>query len=511
MCDEVGLERATEVDDRRISRRSLLGVGAAGLAGTLLPLSASSAASAAKQAPRNQSGSDRLLLRGGVVLTLDPTTGDLPEGDVLIENGKISAVGTRIPIQGAEVIDASGMIVMPGFVDTHRHMWQGLIRNTGADDLLGDYLAKVLFGFAPVMRPDEVYLGNLVAALSAMNAGITTLLDWSHIATTPEHTDAAIQALRDAKVRAVYGYGPNFGLAPPWFENPNQPYPDDIRRLRRQHFSSSDQLLTLALAAAGPEFSSLEAAVREWTIAREVGARISVHAGVGNPGKQGLLQALSQRVQLAEDTTYIHCSTLSDIEWRMIADTGGSVSLAIPVEMQMGHGMPPIQNARGVGIRPSLSVDVETNQPTDMFTQMHACFALQRAHVNEKDLFPGTPPPGDLLTVRNVLEFATIEGARANGLASKIGTLTPGKDADVILLRAKAINVGPVNDPIGAVVLGMDTSNVDSVFIAGRPIKRNGQLVGVDVPQLLDRSAQARDALLRRGRVSGASQAVIHS
>jgi 5-methylthioadenosine/S-adenosylhomocysteine deaminase len=261
--------------------------------------------------------------------------------------------------------------------------------------------------------------------------------------------------------------------------------------------------LTLALAAAGPEFAPVDAAEIEWKIAREVGARISVHVGVGQGGQQGRLGQLADRVGLKDDTTYIHACTLSDAEWDRIRATGGTVSLAIPIEMQMGHGMPPIQRALGRGIRPSLSVDVETNQPTDMFTQMRACFALQRALLNEQHLFRAPDPDleqlrAKLLTVRDVLEFATIEGARANGLAHKIGTLTPGKEADLIVLRTTQPNVAPVNNPVGAVVLGMDSSNVDAVFVAGKAVKWRGQLVGVDVEGLQHRAERAREALLAK-------------
>jgi 5-methylthioadenosine/S-adenosylhomocysteine deaminase len=482
-----------------ISRRGILGLGALGLAATASP------ALAQQAAPAGRGRNERLLIRGGTVITMDPALGDFKPGDVLIEGGKIRAIARRLDVADARVVDATGMIVAPGFIDSHRHMWQGLIRNSGPDDLLLDYLNGVLFGVAPVITPDEVYLGDLISALSALNAGITTILDWSHIATTTEHTDAAIAALDDAGVRAVYGYGPNFGVTPPWFENLNNPYPGDIRRLRQQYFSSDDQLLTLALAAAGPEFSNVDAAVIEWNIAREVGARITTHVGVGAPGQAGLLAALASRVPLGDDTTYIHACTLSDAEWQLIADSGGSVSLAMPVELQMGHGDPPIQKVLDLGLRPSLSVDVETNQPTDMFAQMHACFAFQRGQLNRTHLFPDVSHRAALLTVRDVLEFATIEGARANGLASKTGSLTPGKQADFILLQARAINVAPVNDPVGAIVLGMDTSNVDSVFVAGKPLKWRGRLVGVNVEKLLAKADAALAALRARAGLEPAS------
>jgi cytosine/adenosine deaminase-related metal-dependent hydrolase len=489
------LERSRAGGNRSndVSRRDFIERSIAAAAGTMLLPSVAFGRS------HRQPG--RLLIHGGTVLTCDRGIGDFAPGDVLIEDGRIVQVGARIGEVGAERLDATGLIVMPGFIDTHRHMWQGLLRNIGPDDLLIDYLNKILFGFAPRLTPDEVYLGNLVSAVSAMNAGITNILDWSHIATTPAHSDAAIAGLQEAGIRAVYGYGPNFGLATPWYEDANSAYPNDIHHLRARHFSSSDQLLTLALAAAGPEFATVDAAVREWQIARDAGARISVHVGVGMLGTQGLLAALAARVPLGDDTTYVHCATLSDAEWDLIDRSGGTISLAVPIEMQMGHGMPPIQTAIARDIRPSLSVDVETNQPADMFTQMRACFALQRALVNQTQLFDGNPNPphrSALLTVRDVLEFATIEGARANGLGDRTGSLTPGKEADLILLRADALNVAPVNDAIGSVVLGMDTSNVDSVFIAGRAVKRKGKFVGANLNRLLAEAAVARDRLRRR-------------
>lgn len=478
--------------DFELSRRLLLGLGGA-LGLTAVP--------SAAQAHGNGNGPRRLLVKGGTILSMDPDVGDLEKGDLLVENGKILAVGPNLPSYGADVVDARGMIVMPGFVDTHRHMWQGLLRNIGPDDLLGDYLTKILFGFAPIITPDEVFWGDTISALSAVNAGVTTVLDWSHIATSSEHTDAAIDALRQVGVRAVYGYGPNFGLATPWYENLNDPYPGDIVRLRNQYFSSEDQLLTLALAAAGPEFAPVDAAAIEWGVARDVGAPISVHVGVGGLGQQGFLQQLSGLVELADDTTYIHACTLSDAEWQLIAETGGTVSLAVPIEMQMGHGVPPIQKTRDLGIRASLSVDVETNMPTDMFTQMRACFMLQRGLINQNALFPDTSQVERLMTARQVLELATIEGARVNRLGHKTGSLTPGKQADFILLQTRALNVAPLNDPTGAVVLGMDTSNVDSVFVDGRALKWRGQLVGVDVDALLRRLGRVHERLMERAGV----------
>jgi cytosine/adenosine deaminase-related metal-dependent hydrolase/ribose/xylose/arabinose/galactoside ABC-type transport system permease subunit len=436
----------------------------------------------------------RTLLKGGTVLTLDPALGNFRNADVMIEGTKIAAVGPNLTTDGAEVIDASNMIVMPGFVDTHRHIWEGLLRNIGADIPLEGrhgYVRFVLGRLAPAYRPQDAYVGNLVSALGALDAGITTLLDWSHIQGSPEHTDAVIKALQDSGLRAVFAYG--F----PWWGDWNDRQPSWFVRAAKAYFSSKDQMLTLALAAPGPEFVDFEIARDHWKLAREVDARLSVHVGVGTYGQEGKVQEMGEAGLLRDDTTYIHCTTLNDTEIQMIVDSGGTVSLAAPVEMMMGHGMPPIQKFLDRGLRPSLSVDVETNVPADMFTQMRSVISLQHALAFEKKLAGHGDAP-DLITTRDVLAYATLEGARANGLADKTGSLTPGKEADVIMLRTDRPNIFPVNDPIGAVVWGMDTSNVDSVFVAGKALKRDGQLLNVDLNRLRTMAYESRDYVVSK-------------
>jgi cytosine/adenosine deaminase-related metal-dependent hydrolase len=433
--------------------------------------------------------SSRILIRGGTVITMDPQLGNFRQGDVLVEDTKIVAVGPALDVADAEVVDASGTVVMPGFVDTHRHMWEGILRNIGVDvPLEGDasYLAFILGTLAPVYRPEDVYAGNLVTAAGAINAGITTVLDWSHIQISPEHTDAAVRALQESGLRSVFAYG--F----PWFGDWNPSQPEWFQRAASTHFASKDQLVTLALAPPGPEFTPVETAQAHWELARSVDARITVHVGVGSFGQHGKVAELGRAGALGPDTTYIHCTTLSDEEVGMIVDTGGTVSLAVPVEMMMGHGMVPTQRFLDRGLSPSLSVDVETNVPADMFTQMQSAVSLQHALVFDRRL-GGEENVPDAVTSRDVLRWATIEGARANGIDDRTGSLTPGKDADVILLRTDAVNVLPVNDPIGAVVMGMDTSNVDTVFVAGRALKRGGRLVGMDLARVSALAHESRD------------------
>ncbi|HLT97341.1 MAG TPA: amidohydrolase family protein [Acidimicrobiia bacterium] len=427
----------------------------------------------------------RLLIRGGTVLTLDGELGDMPGADLLIEGDRIAAIRPGIEADDAEVIDATGMIVMPGFVDTHRHIWEGVLRNIGTDVPLEgrtSYITFVLHKLAPAFRPEDAYLGNLVSALGAIDAGITTLLDWSHIQGSPAHTDAVVQALNDSGIRAVFAYG--F----PWWGKWEERQPSWFVRCATEHFSSKDQRLTLALAAPGPEFTDFEVARDHWKLAREAGARITTHVGVGSYGQDGKVQEMGEAGLLGPDTTYIHCTTLNDTEIQMIVDSGGTVSIATPVEMMMGHGMPPVQKFLDRGLKPSLSVDVETNVPSDMFNQMRSVLGLQRSLARSA----GKDPVG----MREVLEWATVEGARANGLLDRTGTLTPGKQADVILLRTDRMNVTPLHDPVGAVVTSMDTGNVDTVIVAGHVLKRHGKLLHVDWSTVRRMSEESRDHVL---------------
>jgi cytosine/adenosine deaminase-related metal-dependent hydrolase/ribose/xylose/arabinose/galactoside ABC-type transport system permease subunit len=429
----------------------------------------------------------RKLIKGGTVLSLDPIVGDFAIGDVLIEGDKIVAVGPALANGDVELIDATGMIVMPGFVDSHRHIWEGVLRNIGTDVPLEgrtSYISFVLHKLAPAFRPEDAYAGNLVSALGAIDAGITTLLDWSHIQASPAHTDAVVQALEDSGLRAVFAYG--F----PWWGKWEERQPSWFVRAATEHFSTKDQMLTLALAAPGPEFTDFEVSRDHWKLARETGARITTHVGVGSYGQDSKVQEMGEAGLLGPDTTYIHCTTLNDTEIQMIVDTGGTVSLASAVEMMMGHGMPPIQKFLDRGLRPSLSVDVETNVPGDMFNQMRSVISLQRSHATATNKSP--------VTAREVLEYATVEGARANGLDSKVGTLTPGKKADLIMLRTDRLNVTPLNDPATAVVAGMDTSNVDTVLIGGRVMKRNGVLLHVDWPAVRRMVLESRDYVVEK-------------
>ena len=245
-------------------------------------------------------------------------------------------------------------IVMPGFVDTHRHMWQGFLRNVLPDGSLEDYRNVVQRTFGAKMVPDDVYAADYISALGAVDAGVTCILDWSHIGNSPAHTDACVKGLTDLGVRAVFAYGAGQNESGRVMEIATAKYPGDIARLRKQYFSSDDQLVTLYLAALG---GTPEATLTQFKAARDVGARISIHVGVGEFGRNALLEKLNAEKGLKDDTTYIHCCTLNDTEWKLIKDTGGTVSIAGYVETLMGHGNPPVKKSFGTEVSTSTLSD----------------------------------------------------------------------------------------------------------------------------------------------------------
>jgi cytosine/adenosine deaminase-related metal-dependent hydrolase len=427
---------------------------------------------------------------------MDPQVGDLERGDVLIEDDRIADVRPTIDAD-AEVLDATGRIVIPGFVDTHRHTWEAAIRGCAPNATLDDYFVGVLDTFAPLYRPEDVYASNLAGSLECLNAGITTLVDWSHINNTPEHPDAAVTALREAGIRAQYAYGSaNTSLQKYWFDSVEVIPADDVRRVRDTYFSSDDGLLTMALATRGPGFCRDQVVTAEWGMARELGIPITVHVAMGRyAGRYAMVEQLDRLGLLGSDTTYIHCCYFSEHEWQRVQDTGGKVSIAAQVELQMGHGWPPVTKSFQFGLRPSLSIDVVTTVPGDMFTQMRAAFGAERARVNAVAWEQNTTVPETMLTARQMLEMATVNGAYVAGVEDRTGSLTPGKKADIVVLDARPLNVAPVIDPVAAVTLCADVSNVETVVVDGVVRKRDGRLVG-DIDRARSLVEASRDHLI---------------
>ena len=429
---------------------------------------------------------DRILIRGGILLTQDSELGEIAGADVLVEGDRIAEVGRNLNAEGARVIEAAGDIVIPGFVDTHRHTWETSIRTSAPDYTLGAYFGAILDKFAPNYRPDDVYAGNLWGSLECINAGITTLVDWSHIMNTPEHADEAIRGLKESGIRSVFAFGfPNTSIQDWWFgpdyggsvERING---DEARRVRSQYLSDDQGLITMGLATRGTNFCKEDVVRYEWELAKELGVNITVHVAMDRFGYTKMqLRKLLEMDLLYPNTTYVHSSHLLADEWQMVQDSGGNVSLAPQIELQMGHGWAPAATASKLGIPVGLSSDVATTASSDQFTQMHAIFASERARRHQaawdEDLDGNTPTP-DLVDSRQVLRWATLEGAMVAGVADRTGSITPGKKADLVIIDGSAVNVAPIIDPVGAVVCAADISNVKTVLVDGKVLKEDFRL-----------------------------------
>ncbi|WP_433218142.1 amidohydrolase family protein [Microtetraspora malaysiensis] len=419
-----------------------------------------------------------LLIRNGIVIDTEPDVRVHRGTDVLITGGAIAEVGPDLPADGAEVIDATGRIVLPGFVDTHRHVWQSVLRSVSADATLGDYLAIVLGRLAPAFRPEDVYAANLWGAIEALNAGITTVYDWSHIQLTPAHTDAAVEGLRDSGARVVFAY------AHPGTDDASRDEAE-ARRVFARHFPAGDSgLVTPAVAAWGPVYGSVEAAVADWRLARELGLRISLHATGEEP-----VERLHAAGLLGPDVMFVHANGFTDRSMKLVAGSGGTASVAPAVESQMGHGSPETGRLREFGIPTGLGVDTVAAVPGDMFSVMRAALAAARLRHFEDGV--GTRP-----TAADILRMATIEGATALGMADRIGSLRPGKRADLVMLDTDLPNLAPAHDPVGAVVTAADVSDVNTVIVGGEVVKRGGRLVRADLPRALDLARRSGERLL---------------
>ena len=493
----------------------------------------------------------RYVIRGGSVMTMDPSMpnrGEWPKADVLVEGKRIVAVGPNLHAGGAAEIDARGKIVMPGFIDTHHHQFETALRSFLADGVLINdtsgsrasdrtYFEFILLTFAPVYRPEDVYISELFGGLAQLDDGVTTVHDVSQIHHSPQHSDAAIQALFDTGRRAAFGFFESAGAAVIG-SNPGNQYPQDAPRIKKQWFSSSDQLVHMIMG--GEVYLGNQSTDDSWRIGRELGLQVAAHilspfgirpifdqlaAGTGGNG----------HTAIGGDNLFIHMTGMSDAAWQKVKDVGAQVSLAVPIEMNMRHGMPPIVRMQMMGLEPSLSTDVEVTLTADFFTQMRSAMNLQRVVVNQMTLdkpngnqnlpdprnwelpqtavpsndIPGFPywpkPPAGVpapLAARDVLRFATINGAKGLRLDQKTGSLTPGKEADIIILDAEAINVAPVNNVPGAVVSLMERTNVETVIVAGKVRKWQGRLLDVDLRRLRQRLEDSRDFIFAKAGVA---------
>src|SRR3984885_2333265 len=414
----------------------------------------------------------RTLIKGGTLVTVDPALGDIADGEVLIEDRSIVAVGANLGVSEAEVIDATDCLVLPGLIDTHRHTWQSLFRNIASDWTLAHYFTGLHGTMSELYQPEDTFAANLIGIYEALDSGITTLVDWSHNLNTPQHTDGAIDAAVESGGRVVFAHGGGFQH---WQPPSPVPHPaDDVRRLRNGRLSSDDGLVTMFLAPRGNQFATMEGTELDWALAKELNLRITCHFGDGEWGRNRPVAALQEKGLLGPTMTFVHCNTLADDELQMMADNGVSASISPDIELQMGHGWPATGRLLDHGIRPSLSIDVCSSNGGHLFGTMRATIGTQRGFDNERARQRGESSVARMeLTCRDVLEFATIEGARACGLDRRIGSITPGKRADVIVVRADSFGMTPLNNPVGAFVYNAHPGLVDTVLVDGEVVKRD--------------------------------------
>ncbi|MDO3641114.1 amidohydrolase family protein [Mucilaginibacter sp. L3T2-6] len=421
---------------------------------------------------------NKLLLKEGCIITMNQTLQVLRHTDILIENDKISAIAPELNIEDCQIIPAAGKIVMPGFVDSHRHVWESPLKGIAAEYSLMQYLQHILGPLAASYRPEDVFVANLYGALEALDAGITTIFDWSHIMNTPAHADAAITGLMAAGGRAVFGYGTPGTAVWDWFYESRLKHPGDIERICKEYFSSQRQLITPAMAIRGPEYSLFNVSRDDINLARSLCLPVSMHVGCGAfASKYKAIERLDSAGLLGPDMNFAHCNYLDSHDFEKLAANGCSISITPEVEMQMGIGFPATGKALAAGIAPALGIDVITATSGDMFTQMRIALQTQRAFANAEILNAGEMPQNVSLTTIDVLKMATINGARALNLAETTGSLEPGKQADIIMLDAGMLNLSPVNDPVATVVSQANISNIDTVIVAGKIVKANHKLL----------------------------------
>jgi cytosine/adenosine deaminase-related metal-dependent hydrolase len=436
----------------------------------------------------------KTLIADALVLTMDDELGTLPRGDVLIDGQHIGAVGPDLPRDSdAEVVDGRDRIVMPGFVDTHRHMWAAMLRGCACYGDLGTYFHDVVFTYGANFTPDDTYASVSFGLAEAVDSGITTMHAWEHNIQTPAHADAALQALTDSGMRGRFSYGsssdPEAGSS--FAQGTETIDLDDVLRLRSERFASDDGLLHLGIASRGVEYSQPEIWQREFAFAREHGLPITTHTMMTahDVDRVRAITVYEENGVLGPDVLLVHAIHTNEAERAYLAQTQTPVSLSILSELRTGMGIPPIVEMMQAGVPLCLSVDtMAASDNSDFFAVLRATLLVPRGQHGDATVYQPD----------QVLRHGTIDGARAMGIGDQTGSLTPGKRADVIVLRANDLNLAPVNVADGQVVLAAQPRNVEHVWIDGVQRKRDGELVDVDVATLVENAKSAVAGLSER-------------
>jgi 5-methylthioadenosine/S-adenosylhomocysteine deaminase len=474
-----------------LSRRDFVSVaaavGAIGLSACATGLQQASMRGAGDRFSGKLPARREFIVRNAYIVTMDPRMGDIPNGDVHVRNGALVAVGPKLSAPGAEEIDGRNRIALPGFIDTHFHLWGSFARGIVADGEF-DYF-PVMSRLGPVMTPDDAYNSAKLGIAEAVNSGLTTIHDWSHNIINGDYADADLRALRDVGIRARFSYGYSRNLQ----QKPKETADfNDIARVKREWFSpSNDGLLTMGFASRGAGDTPPEVYRKEWEFARSQGLPITQHAGrsLGEIKRFRRIEMLYKDKLLGPDVQLIHTYNASPEERGMIAETKTHVSIAPFTASRLASGLPYLGDLMKRGVQCSLSVDTTTvGGNADMFSIMR--LMLQLNHLRSMDVLEVQP--------RRILELATLDGAKDLGISDRVGSLTPGKRADLILVRTSDLNVAPFINPALLLVQQAQPHNVDTVVIDGRILKHKGELVALDAEEVVRKAAESFHSARKR-------------
>lgn len=433
----------------------------------------------------------RYLIRSASVVSVDPSVGNLPSGDILVVDGKIAAIGVNLEATADEVVDATGHIASPGLVDAHHHLWQAAIRALAADWSLLDYASGIRMQVAALFAAEDMYASCWHAGIECLHAGVTTVADYCHNIITPDHAEEALRGLRESGIRAVWCYGFN---SPP-LDQPTLPDQQArlslLQQLAVRHFSSKEDRVTLALAPEEPFFWSggVPHGARQYRVARDLGLRIFMHANAARhpatrqPTRDAAVVGTAGL--LGPDVTLSHMGWSCDDEWQMVADSGAAVAFTPETEMQMGMKLPAIAVAERRAIPFGIGVDIISNNSADLRSALRMALQAERHRMSEVAGESGLEHSGTGLNCARALEWGTMGGARACGLDHKIGSLTPGKCADILLHDGQGLSlVGwDRSNPEGALLLHAGPDSLAAVMVDGVFVKRDFRMAGLSSAQ----------------------------
>jgi 5-methylthioadenosine/S-adenosylhomocysteine deaminase len=448
---------------------------------------------------------EQALIKNARLVAMDNKPVEQGLLQILIEDGRIAAIGQNLAASTSmPVIDAEGGIVMPGMIDTHRHVWQSLLRGQLADGSLYDYMSALRYGFAPQFSAADAELGNFAGALDALNAGVTTVVDHSHIIATPDHADALLSGLEAAGIRAVFCYGLSDvadadkpieaarAFTTRWRHS-------DAERIRLGRLSSDSGLVRFGIGASEFLFAPMHYTVAEVDLARRLNAhRFSVHVANG-PFARGTryVTRMLRKNLVDERTLFIHGNILTKDDLKHIRDAGAAISATPESEMQMGMGTPVWPLAKELGVHCGFGADIVSGGSGDLFTQMRLALAAGRLAANDKLGLSGVAPKKLALTAEDALRAVTIEGAKVAGLDKEVGSIEVGKKADLIILKVNGISTAPVLDPIKTVVMQASVADVDTVMVQGRILKFKGKLLVGDQQGIASHLQSAAERIVR--------------